>query len=145
MFYSVIRKSVSGDTEIGWGVLGASTSSTTATRLTADGNPAAASNIYNMVAAGARLFDLTCLYRDQTTGAAASWYWKAIMMTRGGSNSTTAVAAPTATAGQVSGSPGASAPAVAADTTNGGLSLTFTAPNSDASRIVCRVDQVMAQ
>ncbi|HUO53842.1 MAG TPA: glycosyl hydrolase family 28-related protein [Rhodoblastus sp.] len=145
-FYASGDFSIAGDAEIAWGVLRASTSSTSATRLTSDGSGTAnAMNVFNLANNMARLFDLTCLYRDTVTSAAATWSWQNVLVTRGVNASTTTASAPSVVAGPTIGSPGASAPTIAADTSQGGLSVTFTAPNTDASRIVCRASQVIAQ
>jgi hypothetical protein len=134
-----------GDAQLYWGVLRAATASTGAARLTADGGAAGVSNIWNLPINSALQFDLSCLYRDTTNGKAQSWKWLGVLMTQGASAATTAISAPAATNAANIGAPGASAPTLAADATNGGLNISFTAPNSNASHIVCGMSGVMAQ
>ena len=119
-----------------------------ATRLVAGAsvNSSAANGVdtLNLANNSAWLIDLDCVYRDVPNPAVATWYWKGILLTRGANAASTAAAVPTPTTGQTSGSPGASAPTVAADTTNGGLSVTFTAPNADISYVTCRAHVVVS-
>lgn len=146
MAYATGRFATAGDAEMVWSVLRAATSGTTATRLTADGTGTANSNnTLNPAANSAWSVDLDCIYRDTTSSAVASWYWKDILLVRGASASATTVSVPSVTTGATSGTPGASVPGIAADTTNGGLAVSFTAPNSDASHIVCRAKAVVVQ
>ena len=133
-----------GDAQLLRGVMHAATSSTSATRLTADGSAANFVNVWNMFDNFAMTFDLTCTYRDTTNAKAQSWKWIGVLMNRGTGAASLSIAAPTATNGQNIGSPGATAPALSADTTNGGLNITFTAPNSDASHIVCGMSGVVS-
>lgn len=134
-----------GEAQLMWGVARAATSSTSAARLTADGSGVAnGQNIWSLPDNYAMAFDLTCTYRDTTNAKAQSWKWLGVLISRGSGAATTAVAAPAATNGQNIGSPGATPPTLSADTTNGGLNITFTAPNSDASHIVCGMSGVVA-
>ena len=145
MAYATGNFSTPGDAEMGWTLLRAATSSTAAARLTSDGSTAGTTNTLNPAANSAWSMDLDCIYRDTVSAAVATWYWKDILLVRGASASATTASVPSVTTGATSGTPGASAPSIAADTTNGGLAVSFTAPNSDASHIVCRAKAVIIQ
>jgi hypothetical protein len=138
-----------GDSEIGRAVLQASTSSTTPTRLVSGFAVTSATpnsgNTLNIPDNSAWLIDQDCIYLDTVNAAAATWYWHGILMTRGSGAASTVVSAPSATVGATAGSPGASAPVIAADQTLGALSVTFTAPNTDLSHTTCRAHLVIEQ
>ena len=141
--YSSGMFSAAGDAEWMVALLRVATADTTAHRILADGTGVATSGntlvpAFNSVWA----VDLTCLYLDTVSLATASWSWQGVSLFMAASAATTVVAAPAATAGQVHGTPGATAPVIAADTINGGMSISFTAPNADASRVVCRANIV---
>ena len=114
--------SAQGDCQFGLHVLRAT--GTTALRLTSDGNAAANNNCANLPNSRAWLCDIDIVARDQTTGAAATWYVKGALLTRGASAGTTALAGGTLSAGPTSGTPTATTPTLSADATNGGLSIT---------------------
>jgi hypothetical protein len=145
MVFASGMNSVQGDSELMWGVLRAATTSTSAARLTADGTGTANDqNIWNPPNNSALQFDVSCLYRDTTNGKAQSWKWLGVLMTRGANAAATSISTPAATNGASIGAPGATAPTLAADTTNGGLNISFAAPNNDASHIVCGMSGVVA-
>lgn len=126
-----------GDNQTLNGILHAVTTSTSATRLTADGLAAVALNIWAFAANYGASFDLRCQYYDAISGARRNWLFRNVLISRGASAAATTLSAPSATDSQTTGSTTAAAPTLSADTTLGGLTVSVTAPNSDLSHWQC--------
>ena len=135
-----------GDAQVGLQILRAVTTNTTPTRLTADGNAAGTANTVNLPNNCAYSFQVEMVGLDTTT---AGNYYRARtidgLVTRGASASTTAVATG-GNAGALSVGTGSTASyTVTADTTNGGVNITVTAPNTDTWHWVARVSSTEVQ
>lgn len=137
--YSAGQFSVQGDAEWFRNLYRANTSGTTAVTLTSDGSMTVNwQNILSIVRGSTVQFDLSCVYRDTTNSKSQSWKWLGILMTRDQFDTTT-LAAPAATNGQNVGAPGAATPTFTTPST-GQFVISFTAPNSDASHILCQAE-----
>ncbi len=130
-------------------VLRATGATASAIRLTADGAAAGAANVVNLpsTAVGSYSLRITLTGLDLTTPA-NTYSWSvpvAILSKTGAAQSTTALALGTpVTLATNSWAPTVSA---VADTTNGGLNLSFTPPsgNTDTIHVVARVESVEVQ
>jgi hypothetical protein len=130
---------VQGDAQACTYTLRSITTSTTATRLTADGLTVAA-GCHNSLAVGIGIIvgaDITVVARDTTiTGAWAQWRVVNGSLVRDSSGTTYNGPTPT----QTSAGAGSSATlTIGADTSNACLSITFTAPNADTWHAVASV------
>jgi hypothetical protein len=131
-------------------VLYASSSSTAAKRLTADGGAAGAANCINMPNGSHAQMEIRISGRDTTaSGVFADWASTGVSaLDRGASAAATTYAGSfsTATAAQASGGAGNTAQAqVSADTANGCLNITVTPPNGNAWRWVATVRRLKMQ
>jgi hypothetical protein len=136
--FGAANRAQPGDNEQLTGALfNATTSSTTPTRLTADGNAAGVANILSIPNNFGVSFDLRCHVYDTATGGRKNWLFRNVLMSRGASAAQTYVAAPPATDSQSIGTIFANAPTLAADSSGGGLSISVTPLNADASFWQC--------
>ncbi len=125
--------------------LRAATSSTTGVRLTADGNAVASGGANSVAVPSGSVFgtDITVVARD--TAVAGAWaQWRVTGSTLSHDSSGTSYSGPAPS--QTSAGAGSTATlALAADTANTCLSLTFQAPNSDAWHVVATVRSTEVQ
>lgn len=120
--------------------LWAATSSTTATRLTADGNSAAASNqlaLRNNSAVRARI---TVAARDTTTGDSKEWLCEVLIKRGAAAANTALVGTPTVTSAFADTAASGWSVAISADATNGTLAVTATSSTTNALRWVAHID-----
>jgi hypothetical protein len=130
---------VQGDAQSCTYTFRAVTTSTAATRLTADGNPIASGGHNSLAIAVGTIdgADITVVARDtSTTGAWAQWRVANGSLVRDSTGTSYSGPAPTQTSG---GGGSAAVLTVGADTTNACLNLTFQAPNSDTWHVVASV------
>ena len=128
-----------GDAQLADYVLAGRSTAGAAVRLTADGAAAGAANIANIPNNTAWTGTLMVTARDITTGDSGHWVFAYVALNRKASASTTATANSGATfSGALAGTTGLATTALAlgVDTTNGGLNLTFTPPNTDTWDVV---------
>ncbi len=142
MAYANGQIAVVGDNELTFSIMRASTNSTTATRLSTTGGAATNTNVWNIPINSSLMGDIRCVYKDTTAQKTQTWEFPGVLISKGASASTTIVVATTAVNGQNVGAPGASAPTITADTTYGGVNISFTAPNADLSHIACGISGV---
>jgi hypothetical protein len=137
-----------GDGQIQEAVFRATTAAASATRLTTDAAAASATNVLVLPNNGSYLITAECIIRNVTTGKTLTYTLGPSMVERGANAAATAVASgnPAFIAGPASSSPPtlAAIPTLTADTTNGGLNISFTPPaaNTDTYRAVCYVRSV---
>lgn len=138
-----------GDAQFQDQVLRCSLSSTSACRATADNATAGSANVVNIPNNAAYALNVTCAMFDRTTNTKnASWNNMTYLLTRGSSVGTTALAgtaSPSAT--QSNGTLTGMALSLTADTTNGGLNVSFTPPtsNTDTMDFSCHVEAQQTQ
>ncbi|CAB4128323.1 hypothetical protein UFOVP99_26 [uncultured Caudovirales phage] len=118
-----------GDAQMGdYSMSGRSTAGA-AVRLTADGGAAGAANVANIPNATGWNGSLAVVARDQTTGGTYHWTFNRLAMSRNANAASTVISASTVdfvSLGTQTGTPASGSLAISADTTNGGLNLTFT-------------------
>lgn len=137
----------SGDQQIGFAILGASTTSTAATRLTSDQGAAGTTNSMNLTNNQSISYEIVIDVRDTTTGDEVTYVGITATLPRckskRGANaaSTAMVGTCTMTALSTPGGTlaGLTAPTVTADTTNGGLNVTFTNVTSNLTHVAASV------
>lgn len=147
------RFAASGDAQVGQAVLRASTTSTSATRLTADAAAAGSANIANLVNNQSMSFEIVVDVRDTTTGDEATYVGitgtvPRCKIKRGANAAATAMVGTctmTELATPAGSLTGLTAPTVTADTTNGGLNVTFTNVTANATRVVASVRALEVQ
>ena len=118
-----------GDAQLGDYVLLGRSTAGAAIRLSADGAAAGAANVANTPNNTAWTGTMVVTARDQTTGGSYHWSYPAVRMNRGANAASLTISTGTAdfaSSGTQTGTPLTTALAVSADTTNGGLNLTFT-------------------
>ncbi len=123
-------------------VLSGVSSSTTATRLVSgSGGAANATNCINIPNNSAYAVSIDAVALDTTapTTNYGRYRWSDVILVRGASASTTALSGATLSGSAVAGTIGTGAMALSADTTNGCLNLSWTAPNSNTTHVVARV------
>ena len=138
------KTNVAGDAQTGWQVLRGT--STSAVRLTADGATAGSANVGNIPDATAYNVEIRLSAIDRTTPAnKLAWTLPLGLLGRAtGAASVTFSPGTAVTASTGTGS--AATVSATADTTNGGLNLTFTPPaGSDTWDVVAEVHAVEAQ
>ena len=153
--YSPGRFAVNGDAQAGGQVLRGTGATASAIRLTADGAAAGGSNVVNLPSAtiGSYSLRITLTALDLTTPANTySWSMPIALLSKTGAAQSTTVLAlgtPVTLATGASGWTGLGVNAVLAqaDTTNGGLNLSFTPPagNTDTVHVAARVESVEVQ
>jgi hypothetical protein len=130
---------VVGDAQAAKYVLRGRSTGGAAVRLTADGAAAGTANIANIPNNTAWTGTLSVVARDTSTGDAGSWVWSFFAISRKASASTIAAATSGASfTGALAGSSGLASSALTSgvDSTNGGLNLSFTPPNSNTWDVV---------
>ena len=118
-----------GDAQMGDYSLSGRSTAGAAVRLTADGAAAGSANVANLPNATGWTGSLSVVARDQTTGGTYHWSYNRMSMNRNANAASTVISTSTvdfSNLGTQTGTPASSSLAVVADTTNGGLSLTFT-------------------
>jgi hypothetical protein len=121
-------------------VLRIQTTNATPTRLTADGAAAGAANTLNLANNSSLYIKGQVVARNTSTGDTKVWTFEGAIKRGANAAATALVAAITPTAGAADAGASAWALAVAADTTNGGLSVTATGAAATTIRWVCRID-----
>jgi hypothetical protein len=105
-------------------VLRATSTTSTAVRLTADGNAAGAANVVDLQNNQVAKLNIEIVGFSAASAAAATWVLRDVLLARGVSASATALSSTTLTAGGSTGTvSGWTAPTLAADPTNGGLAI----------------------
>ncbi len=128
-----------GDAQLGDYVLAGRSTAGAAVRLTSDGAAAGGANIANIPNNTAWTGTLMVTARDTTTGDSGHWVFAYFAINRKASASTIATATSGATfTGALAGSTGLASTALTfgVDSTNGGLNLSFTPPNTDTWDVV---------
>lgn len=125
-----------GDAQSQTVVLRCATTGTTGTRLTTDGNAAGAANSLPIANYQAIAFRATIVTQTQTTASGANVWEYVGLLARGANAAATALVSSTNTVAYVAGVTGATV-ALAADTTNGCLSVTATGVAATNLRWVC--------
>ena len=144
--WSTSYRNAPGDAQIAIQALRAQSTSTGATRLTADGTAAGAANVVNIPVNTAYMIKIDLDGKDATSaGNAASVYQITGLLDCGATLATCAYTAGAAGTVVNHGTGLAGAPTIAADTTNGGLSVSVTPPNSHTWNWVARVETVEVQ
>ena len=140
--------STNGGSQKGYEVIGATSTSTSANRLTANGGAASSSNIVNLANNSAlSLLGVTVTVRDTTTGDVATFYLgQGISLKRGANAAATSIvgtpvwtAGGTTAGGSTTGMTAASI-SLTADTTNGGINLSVTCGSANATHIIAAID-----
>ncbi len=147
--YAAGDLATAGDAQQGVNILRGAGASASAIRLTADGSAAGGANVVNLPSAAVGSYSLRItLTALDTTTPANTYSWSvpiAILSKTGAAQSTTVLALGT----PVTLATNSWAPTVTAtaDTTNGGLNLSFTPPvgNTDTIHVVARVESVEVQ
>jgi hypothetical protein len=121
-------------------ILRIQTANATPTRLTADGGAAGAANSLNLADNSSLFIKGQVVARNTATGDTKVWTFEGAIKRGANAAATALVAAITPTAGATDSGAAAWALAVAADTTNGGLSVTATGAAATTIRWVCRID-----
>jgi len=137
-----------GDAQFGASVLRGTGNSTTAIRVTADGATAGAANIFNIPNNTAYSISLTILIMDRTTGVKAkTWTNWAVLLLRGATVGSTSIAAASTPTPLVIGTFTGDAIAITADTTNGGLNISYTPPsgNTDTIDVIVTINSTEGQ
>lgn len=116
------------------------TANATPTRLTADGAAAGAANTLNLMDNSSLYIKGQVVARNTATGDTKVWTFEGAIKRGANAAATALVAAITPTAGAADAGASAWALAVAADTTNGGLSVTAIGAAATTIRWVCRID-----
>jgi hypothetical protein len=129
-----------GTAQVSNNVLRIQTTNATPTRLTADGSAAGASNTLNLANNSSLFIKGQVVARNTSTGDTKVWTFEGAIKRGANAAATSLVAAITPTAGAADSGASAWALAVAADTTNGGLSVTATGAAATTIRWVCRID-----
>lgn len=123
-------------------------SSTSAVRVTANGSTASTTNVVNLPTESAFQLHIRVVALDHTTPAnSMSWGdWNGLM-TQGASASATALAMDTTPTPHTTGTTTGASITASADTTNGGLNISFTPPtgNTDTWHVVAIVETVEVQ
>jgi hypothetical protein len=115
------------------------TSGSAAVRLTASGGAASATNVGALQNNTSMMFQGQIIIRNNATGATNTYTIGPSLITRGANAAATAMSSgnPAVTAGPTEGTLTlAAAPTVTADTTNGGINISYTPPAANASQIV---------
>lgn len=124
-----------GDAQVGRAVLRRVTTSTSATVLTSNGSAPSTGNIINLQNNSSLAFDITVLGRDTVTGNSGMWTGRVLIKRGANAAATSIVGSPTMTSIYLdSGWASVTAPTLAADTTNGGFSVSVTALNTNSTR-----------
>lgn len=131
-----------GDAQTSWQILRGATTSVTPLVLTQDAGAASTLNCVNLPVNYAFLLEIKIVYRDTVTRAIATWTCVSALLSCAATVGTTTIAGATLVVGSISGAPGAAVPVITADTTNGGLTITVTAPNTDLSHWVAYVQSL---
>jgi lysophospholipase L1-like esterase len=137
-----------GDAQISTSVLRGTGNSTSAVRLTSDGAAAGSANCINIPNNTAYLVTIDVVAFDHTTVTKSeSWSTWTGLLTRGANAASTAITMNTTPTPITNGTVTGSSIAATADTTNGGINLSFTPPsaNTDTWNIVARVTAVEVQ
>lgn len=146
--YAAGKFSAQGDAQIATAVLRATGNSTSAVRLTADGSAAGSANAFNIPNNTAAMVTIDILAYDHTTITKNEcWNSWTGLLTRGANAASTALQMNTTPTPITNGTVTGSAIAATADTTNGGINLSFTPPtgNSDTWNIVAKITAVEVQ
>ncbi|MGD9724399.1 MAG: NosD domain-containing protein [Pirellulales bacterium] len=134
-----------GDAQVGTTVLRAATTSTSATRMTADGAAAGSTNIVNLVNSSALLLNIDLVVRDTVTGDVATFRSESILIANL-SNTVSLTGAPVFTnVFSSAGFAAIAAPTIAADNTNKGLDITVVALGTNSTHWVATVTVVEVQ
>jgi hypothetical protein len=129
-----------GDAQTCRYVLRAATSSTAPARLTSDGNAPSSTNCVNILYGFTYGLDIHIVARDTTVASAWSdWRLPQALLTHDTVGTVLTAAPPTQISAGAGAQGAAAAVALAADGTNACLSISFTAPNSDAWHVVASV------
>jgi hypothetical protein len=124
-------------------VLRATSTTGTAVRLTADGNAAGAANVVDLQNNQVAKLNIEIVGFSAANNAAATWVLRDVLLARGASASATSLSSTTLTAGGSTGTvSGWTAPTLAADTTNGGLTINSGYAASTTIKWVARVVSV---
>jgi len=122
-----------------------STSGSAAVRLTTDGGSAGSGNVGSIGNNSYLAYTVECVIADKANNRANTYTFGESLLTRGANAASTAVSSgnPTATAGPTTstGLTLQAIPSIAADTTNGGLNISYTPPtsNTDTLYAVCKL------
>ena len=132
-----------GDAQSRVVVLRAATTSTTATRLTADGLAPSTANTVNIQPGGYYVMTMQVVAFDLTGMAGwVVWTFPASALIRGSGSAGYQGTAPVS---QSAGTGASATIAATGDTTNQGLALSFTAPNTNTWRVVARITTTETQ
>lgn len=131
-----------GTAQEGQYVLRIQTTNATATRLTSDGGAASATNSVNLPNNSSFYVKGQVIARNTSTGDTKVWTFDGAIKRGANAAATALVAAITPTAGAADSGASAWTLAIAADTTNGGLSITGTGAAATTIRWVCTVSTV---
>lgn len=138
--YTQVALAAQGDTQTGLLVLAKGTTDATATGLSSNGSAAGAANQLILPSNSAFAFDGIVVARQQAADGTASAAWKVEgLIRREGTAGSTTLVASTVTA--ISNVPGWTL-ALSADTTNGGLAVTFTGAAATDIRTVANLRTV---
>lgn len=138
--YTQVALAAQGDTQTGLLVLAKGTTDATATGLSSNGSAAGAANQLMLPSNSAYAFDGIVVARQQAADGTASAAWKVEgLIRREGTAGSTTLVASTVTA--ISNVPGWTL-ALSADTTNGGLAVTFTGAAATDIRTVANLRTV---
>lgn len=142
-----------GDQQIGFTILGASTTSTTAARLTTDQTAAGSANTMNLTNNQSISYEIVIDVRDRTTGDEVTYVGVTNSLqrckTKRGNNASltemvgTCTLTPLSTPGGTLA--GLTAPTVTADTTNGGLNVSFTNVTSNLTHVAASIRALEVQ
>lgn len=124
--FSSKQLSVSGDTQVARQILNAQTTDATPTVATADGAAAGAANIFNIP--NNSVYRLSIKVAAKCTGVIAASVWVAdnVLLSRDSNAASTTLSTATFTQGGTRGTVTGWSVAAAADTTNGGITVTVT-------------------
>ena len=129
-----------GDSQFGNTVLRATTTATTAKVLTADSGAAGSTNVVNIPQNAMFLLSVWVVARETASGAVAGGGWKFDLMVSRGTGNVAIVGTVTSTVVALSSTWSAAAiPVITADTTNQGISITVTPPNTNSTHWVANV------
>jgi hypothetical protein len=105
-------------------VLRATSTTSTAVRLTADGGAAGSANSVNLQNSQVAKLNVEIVGFNAGGNIAATWFARDVLLGRGGSAALMALSSATLTqGGAIGSSSGWTAPTIAVDTTNGGLAI----------------------
>ena len=140
------QTSARGDTQTVTQILHRTTTNTSPVPLSVGGGSASGTNIVNIQMNTVFQLQVTCVARDVTTGDTATWDMVQGTLSRVTGNAAYAGAETSATAPTRSTGSGSTATIqLSADTTNQGLTIGWTAPNSDTWHPACKVDSLEVQ